>query len=244
MTPPLALVGSGEYRPGMAEVDRRLLERTGKSRPVVALVPTAAGRENPKQWTEMGAAHFAALGADPIAIMAVDRASCDEGRWAAEVARADLIYFSGGKPGYLADCVRGTALWRAVAARHADGAVLAGSSAGAMLFGEHTFTPDDFDEQGAPRSIGIADATGLLPGWMVMPHFDMLTGDNDLARRLRPLFLSLVPPRARLLGIDEDTALLRLDGSWCVAGKSGVHFLRGAEIERSYATGAMVPAFL
>lgn len=244
MTPPLALIGSGEYLPTMADIDRMLLARTGKSRPRVALIPTAAGREDPRRWTDLGSAHFASLGAEPVAVMAVDRASCDDPRWAQAVEEADLVYFSGGKPGYLADCMRGSALWAAAARRHAAGAVLAGSSAGAMLFGERTFAPDDFDEHGVPRAMGIVSGVALLRGWMVIAHFDLVTRDDELGRSLRPRFLAQVPPDARIVGVDEDTALLRLDGAWCVAGKGSVHLLRGPEIERTFPTGTVLSADL
>jgi cyanophycinase len=237
--PPLALVGSGEYLDGMSEIDQMIIERTGKARPVVALVPTAAGREDPLYWTDLGSAHFAALGAEPVAVLAVDRPSCEDPRWADEVARADIIYFSGGKPGYLIDCIRGTALWRAVVARHAAGAVLVGSSAGAMLFGERAYTPDDFDERGVPRTIGMTDAMAIVP-YVVMPHFDLLLRTDELGRSLRAIFLERVAPEMRILGIDEDTALLRLNGAWCVRGRGSVRFLRGSVPERDFPTGASV----
>lgn len=228
----------------MAEVDRRLLERTGKRRPRVALLPTAAGHEDPRQWTDIGAAHFAALGAEPVAVMAIDRASCDDLRWAEEVERSDLIYFSGGKPGYLVECLRNSAVWHAALARHEAGAVLAGSSAGAMMLGARTFTPDDFDERGVPRRMGITEAFALLTGYMVIPHFDLLTRmDNQAARDINAIFMKLIPEDARVLGIDEDTALLRLDGNWCVAGKGSAHLLRGTRIESSFPSGAVVPEF-
>lgn len=111
-----------------------------------------------------------------------------------------------------------------------------------MLFGERTFTPDDFDDRGVPRTIAIVDAMALLRGWMVMPHFDLLLRDDELGRALRTLFLDFAPRQSRILGIEEDTALLRLDGTWCVAGKGSVHLLRGSEIERSFPAGAMLPA--
>ena len=38
----IALVGSGEFTPAMAEVDRELLAATGRDRPRVAIVPAAS----------------------------------------------------------------------------------------------------------------------------------------------------------------------------------------------------------
>ena len=94
-----------------------LLEATGKERPRVALVPTAAGLEEPRLWTDMGCEHFARLGAEPVAVFAVDRASCDEARWADVVLQSDLVYFSGGQPHHLIASIKGSRLWAAVAKR-------------------------------------------------------------------------------------------------------------------------------
>ncbi len=57
----IALVGSGEFTPAMAEVDRALLAATGRDRPRVAIMPTASwpdGEAVFKRWTAQGEAHF------------------------------------------------------------------------------------------------------------------------------------------------------------------------------------------
>jgi len=65
----LALVGPGEFLPAMRTVETELLRRSGGQR--VAILPMASAPDGPqvaKPWAEMGAAHFAALGA----VMALD----------------------------------------------------------------------------------------------------------------------------------------------------------------------------
>lgn len=229
--PPLALLGSGEYLAPMAEVDRVLLRATGKDRPRVALVPTAAGLEDPRKWTDLGCAHFAALDADPIAVLAVDRASCDDARWSELIRESDVIYFSGGQPHHLLASIRGSRLWAAVAARHAEGAVLAGSSAGAMFLAEKSLGfPDGFDD-GGPKRVAVYDGMRVLPGVMILPHYDAVPA--ELVRRYR----HLVPGALRVLGIDEDTALLRLEGRWSVRGRGSVWLLRDGEVENAFASG-------
>lgn len=239
MTGPLALVGSGEYLPQMDAVDRLLLEATGKARPRVALMPTAAGLEEPRQWTDLGAEHFAALGADPVAVFAVDRASCEDPRWAEAIATADLVYFSGGQPHHLLSSIRGSRVWDAVASRHADGGVLAGASAGAMFLAERSFGfPDGFEGESRPRSVRVYEAMGVVPGFIVMPHYDAIP--PDVMKGVH----ALVPDGLRLLGIDEDTALLRIDGRWRVAGKGSVWLLRDGTVENAFASGTDLPAGL
>ncbi len=230
--PPLALVGSGEYLPAMADVDRVLLRATGKARPRVALVPTAAGLEEPRRWTDMGAAHFAALGAEPVAVLAVDRASCDDPRWVELIRESDLIYFSGGQPHHLVASIGGSRLWEAVAARHAQGAVLVGASAGAMFLADRCFGfPDGFAGD-APRTVTLLRGMALLDGLVILPHYDAVP-PAAIAK-----FRDLIPEGLRVLGIDEETALLRIAGRWSVAGKGSVRLLRDGTVEHAFASGA------
>ncbi len=236
--PPLALIGSGEYLPTMAAIDRMLLDATGKERPRVAIVPTAAGLEDPRQWTDLGCQHFLGLGADPVPVHAVDRASCDDPRWADAILECDLVYFSGGQPHHLIASIQGSRLWAAVARRHAEGAVLAGSSAGAMFLAEKSLGfPDGFTDN-VPRRVELYDGVGLLRGLLVVPHYDIIPPE------VIGQFRHLVPAGLLVLGIDEDTALLRLDGHWSVAGKGSVWLLRDGHVENAFASGTDLPSGL
>lgn len=213
----LVLAGSGEFTPAMNEVDRELLAtlRTGAR---VAIVPTAAGLEDTApQWAARGREHFAALGAEPFAVMVLNKDDAHEPKWRDAIADADWIYFSGGDPGHVVTTLEGSPFWAAVLERHAAGAILAGSSAGAMMMGQSTFVPTARGPDGFPIKMTVRSAMGLLRGVIVAPHFDILPG------RLVDMWTSLVPPGHRLLGIDEDTALIRSNPEWIVRGRGRVH---------------------
>lgn len=231
---PLVLCGSGEFTRAMADVDRGILADIGSRRVRVAIVPTAAGLEDtPKSWIEMGAAHFAALGAETTGVMVLNRTDAEDPQHSAAVADADWIYFSGGKPGHLVETLAGTPFWSAVLARHRGGAVLAGSSAGAMMFGSRTFHfPDGLDEAGLPRRVATRDALGLLPGILVAPHFDAVPVEwwQSSAR--------IWPEGHRMLGIDEDTAVVeRVDG-WSVVGRGRAMVFRSLDDHDMHPSGA------
>ena len=136
----IALVGSGEFTHAMDEVDRDLLVAIGRNRPRVAIVPAASWPDGEAvflRWARMGEDHFAALGATPVPVLIRDRASADDPEAVAELDRADLIYMSGGKPGYLLAMLRDSAAGKALRDAHTRGAVIAGCSAGAMVLGGH-----------------------------------------------------------------------------------------------------------
>jgi len=234
----LVLAGSGEFTSAMDEVDRALLA-TLRPRARVAIVPTAAGLEDtPEEWIAKGTEHFRALGAEPIAIRVLDRDDAHEPRWRDAIADVDWIYFSGGDPGHLVETMSGSPFWTALLARHRAGAILAGSSGGAMMLGQTTFVPSDRGPDGLPRKVTTRAAMGLVKDVVVAPHFDILP--EPMLRQ----WSDLIPPGHRLLGIDEDTALVQRDGSWDVRGKGRVLVFRTLDDRVVYPTSATVEALV
>src|SRR6187551_2309681 len=113
MPGPVALVGSGEFLPAMSTFDAELLASTGRARPRVVIVPTASypdGEEVFQRWATMGVDHFAALGAEVEPVLVRDRAEADDPAAAQAIGEADLVYLSGGKPGYLRSALAGSAV--------------------------------------------------------------------------------------------------------------------------------------
>lgn len=208
----MALVGSGEYLPVMAETDRFLLQTLGgPARAKVVLIPTASGLEPgiPERWNNLGVGHFTSLGASVEPAMLVTREDASDPLILKLLEEANFIYFSGGNPNYLIETLRDTPAWEIITRRHAQGAVLAGCSAGAMAFGGFT-TNIRMMRQGLPPE--WVPALGLLPGFITLPHFDRLSG--FISQELFKMLLDTAPfenglVRA-LIGVDENTALVRL----------------------------------
>ncbi len=214
----IALVGAGEFLEGMAEVDRHLISRV-PSQPVrVAVVPTAAGLENPRAWTDMGVPHFQRLGAEAEPVLVIDRRTADDPHMAAAIRRSNFVYLSGGQPGYLLECFRDSAVWQAIMDVHAQGGVLAGCSAGAMVLGELTRVRRPGAPPGGPSSSSWTWTRGLafLPGLAIAPHFNRMTTE-----RLQG-FIDGVPSSQTVLGIDEHTAAVGDGVEWVVMGRGRV----------------------
>ena len=214
----IALVGSGEYLDTMDAIDRLLLAESGTASPGVVCLPTAAGREGPasvERWSQMGKAHFRRLGAEVESALIVDRASADDPQWAALIEAADLIYFSGGDPGYLYQTLVGTCAWDAVTSAYARGASLAGCSAGAMILGQYLPSRPALDFK-------FVSAFGWIRNCLVLPHFDRL----PFRSMLLPLIRRKLAGGQYALGIDENTALVgRMGGEWQVMGAAGVSLM-------------------
>jgi cyanophycinase len=228
----VALVGSGEYTGAMNETDGYLLETVGGAHTArVVLLPTASGLEpgSPQRWNGMGVAHFQALGvADVRPSMIVDRASAADEAQLARLRDADLYYFSGGNPQYIVETLRDTPAWEIITQAHASGAVLAGCSAGAMLLGGKTMSL----RVAMTGLIEWKAALGVVPRFIVFPHFDRMPGFLT-APVVRRLLVGL--PAAYIgLGIDEDTALVRVtppnaagSAHWRVMGRQSVSVFEG-----------------
>jgi cyanophycinase len=229
----IALVGSGEYLPVMEDVDRYLLDSLNINgrKPRVVCLPTAAGKEGDQsvgRWSTMGVEHFKKLGADVTALKIIDRQTADDPQYESILENADLIYFSGGDPGYLYETMKDTCAWKAAQRAWARGAVYAGCSAGAMILG---YRMPSF------RLSGTQQGFGIVPAEFIMPHFDAIPAI------WKPMVLALqkqLKDGQRMIGVDEDTALVgTLNGEWKVMGKSNVQvFTRDAKTK--YAVGDVV----
>lgn len=238
---PLALVGSGEYTPAMDQTDRLLLDAIGGAASGrVALFPTASALEPgmPERWNREGVEHFARLGANVTPYLLLQREDADNPALDAGLPAHNFYYFSGGSPDYLIETLKGTRAWATLNRQYTNGAALAGCSAGAMMLGGYTTSVREMRRSGR---VFWREALGLLPSLAVMPHFDRMRGfmTDELFRAL----LAAAPEGVTLVGIDEDTALLRLPGrGWQVSGRQTVSiFERGSDYPAVYRPGQIVP---
>jgi cyanophycinase len=213
----ILLEGGAEFGGRMADPDRRAIELAGGPGARISIVPAAAAPDhNHQRAGGNGARWFASLGATQVAALPLtDRASAGD-RGIADALRASrLIYLLGGFTHYLGQTLSGSAAWQAMLDAHAAGAVIAGSSAGAMVLCEHYYDP----ERG--RVVG---GLGLVPNACVLPHHN--TFGKGWAARLGALL-----PDSVLLGIDERTGVLNdgAGGAWRVYGQGAVTLYRGGQ---------------
>jgi len=221
VTGPLALVGGDEFKPGNEDQDALLVQVAKSRRGVAYIVPTAAARGGPQQAVDNATRWFARLGLAVEELHVLTRSHANNESIAAQAAAGSFFYLVGGDPGHTATTLRETAVWRAIVAAWEKGAVLAGSSAGAMAMGEWTLIRDRF--KGDSRRL-YRPALGLLRRLAVLPHFE------TFGHRWAATALERAPTEDTiLLGIDERSAAVWDGRAWTAHGPGSVTVIRGEQ---------------
>ena len=220
----LALVGSGEYLPAMAEFEKSLVHdgvKNGKEARYVQ-IPTAAGRESTDRleyWKQLGLTQAKAIGVEATYLPIYTREDAFNQKYVDAVAKSALMYMSGGDPHHLAEVLIDTPLWSAIVENWKTGASLAGCSAGAMVLSAHI---PNFRLLKKTATQGL----NLLPEIRVIPHFNkFFKWIPESAAKV----LLHVPDNYILIGVDELTAIVKRSGDteWVVVGEAKVHVLKG-----------------
>jgi cyanophycinase len=213
----LLLEGGAEFGGRMRDPDLQAIELAGGFDAPIRIIPTAAAPDNNYQRAgNNGIRWFQELGAkDVISLPLTDKASANDAHIGTFLREAKLIYMLGGFAGYLGETLKGSTAWEAVLEAYRAGAVVAGSSAGAMVMCE--FYYDSNRGQ-------VMDGLNLVPNSIVLPHHN--TFGKSWASRL----LEIV--RVNLIGIDEQTGMVD-DGkrTWTVYGGGSVTLYHNRQVE-------------
>ena len=206
----IVLEGGAEFGGRMAEVDRQAIRLAGGFKVPTRIIPAAAAPdENHQRAGQNGVDWFRQLGTSDVSALAlIDQQSADDPEIAAELARARLIFLLGGFPHYLGQTLQGSKSWQAMLSAYSKGAVIAGSSAGAMVLCETYYDP---------YTSRLHRGLGLVSGACVLPHHD--TFGKDWAPQIRKMRSGIV-----MVGIDEQTGAISdaAPDRWQVYGKGSI----------------------
>lgn len=214
----LLLEGGAEFDGRMREPDLKAIELAGGFDAPIRIIPTAAAPDNNHQRAGTnGVRWFKSLGVtDILSVPLIDKLSANDENIAGSLRSAKLIYMLGGFTGYLAETLAGSAAWDAILQAYRAGAVIAGSSAGAMVMCEFYYDLN----QGQ-----VVNGLNLLPNSLVLPHHN--TFGKSWASRLLEI------SQLTLIGIDEQTGMID-DGSsktWSVLGRGVVTLYSNGQLE-------------
>ena len=219
----IGLVGGEEFRVGCEEMDREIMRASGQDPARVVVIPTAQ-LTGPAKAANDGVTHFGALGGIAKPLMVLNRAHAEDPQYLQGIAEAGVIYFTGGSPDHLLATLRDSPLMAAVLQALEAGAVVAGSSAGAMVLGAMMRRPSSGD---------WVEGLGVVPGVAVLPHHERRDPEatwNELK--------DSAPSGLTLLGIDARAGCLGRPGNWRVVGGNVTVYRDGWTV---YSSGQRLP---
>lgn len=214
----LLLEGGAEFGGRMRDPDLKAMELAGGFDAPIRIIPTAAAPDNNHERAGNNGIHwFQSLGAkDLLSVPLLSKIKADDKNIAKTLRQAKLIYMLGGFTHYLGQTLKDSLAWEAVLEAYQNGAVVAGSSAGAMVMCQFYYDP------GAG---GVHDGLNLLPNSLVLPHY------NTFGKSWAPKLLKKIPD-VTLIGIDEQTGMID-DGekrSWNVYGRGAVTLYQNEKV--------------
>jgi cyanophycinase len=227
----LLLEGGAEFGGRMIEPDLRAMTLAGGREAPLCILPTAAALDhNDQKAGYTGERWFRNVGVKHITVAPViDTASANNPSYATIIENSRFIYLLGGFPRYLGETLAGSLCGQAMRQAFDGGALVGGSSAGAMVLCEHYYDP----ETGS-----IVAGLNYLPGTCVIPHH------NTFGRRWISRLAELLPDDL-LIGIDEQTGLVDdlPNGAWSVYGGGTVTLYRKGE-PTVYHRGEPIPGMV
>jgi cyanophycinase len=227
----LLLEGGAEFGGKMVEADLRAMTVAGGREANMCILPTAAAPDhNDEHAGHNGERWFRNVGIKHITVAPViDRATADSPSYATIIENSRFIYMLGGFPRYLGETLAGSRCAQAMRQAFEDGALVGGSSAGAMVLCEHFYDP----ETGI-----IVPGLNYIPGTCIIPHH------NTFGRRWVSRLAEMLPDDL-LIGIDEQTGLLddMPNGSWSVYGGGTVTLYRKS-VPTVYHRGESIPGLV
>jgi cyanophycinase len=215
----LLLEGGAEFGGQMRAPDLKAIELAGGFDAPICILPTAAAPDNNHvRAGKNGIRWFQGLGAREVeSVPLIDKLSANSAEVAETLRRAKLIYLLGGFTHYLGQTLLGSSGWEAALEAYQNGAVIAGSSAGAMVLCQFYYDPNEGK---------VVEGLNLISNALVLPHHNTF-GRGWAVRLLEKL------PGVTLLGIDERTGMLDNGHGleWSVLGQGSITVYRQGQRE-------------
>ena len=221
---PIALLGGGEHLGPTVSLDRRLMELSGATRPVVVILPQAPAKGQLAMTVALARNYWARMGVDVrIALPELDPVRAE-----VELMEADIAVIPGGHPNKLIGGLGASPLTDLMVSRWLDGMAISGSSAGAMGLFEWRI------KLYPPNPFRLLPALGLLDGHVAAPHFDRFRASrwaHRVVSGLRGLSVLGLDEATGIVGYNEDFEVFGAGTASVVTATATTLYSRGARVE-------------
>jgi cyanophycinase len=219
---PILAIGGAEDKFRDRIILSRFIALAGGHGARIVVVPTASSIEFAG---ERYKAIFLSLGISSVEVAYIsDRTDAGSEDVAALLELATGIFLTGGNQMRLASIIGGTRAMSIIRQRNKDGAVVAGTSAGASILSSHMVAFGSSGASPKQRMAQMIAGFGLVPEAIIDQHFRQ----RDRIGRL--MMMVATNPGLLGVGIDEDTAaLFTSDGILEVLGRHSVTVVDGGD---------------
>ncbi len=220
---PILAIGGAEDKFKDKVILSRFVELSGGRDAQITIVPTASSIEAAG---ERYKAIFMALGVAAADVAYIsERSDANAERVVNLLDSATGIFLTGGNQMRLSTIMGGTRAMRSIQARHAAGAAIAGTSAGASILSSHMVAFGSSGGSPKQRMAQMVAGFGLVPNVIIDQHFRQ----RDRIGRL--LMLVAANPSLLGVGIDEDTAaIFTSNGDLEIVGRNSVTVVDGSDM--------------
>lgn len=219
----LVIIGGAEDKEGDCKILREFVRRAGgtKARIVIMTAATELPREVGENYTKI----FERIGAEDVRI--VDTETRDDARSSTAleaIENATGVFFTGGDQARITGILKDTEIDTAIHKRFSEGAVIAGTSAGAAVMPDVMIVEGDSETNPRVNVVEMGPGMAFLPGIVIDQHF------SQRGRLGRLLSALAQQPAVMGFGIDENTAIIVNDNYFQVIGEGAVTVVEVADI--------------
>ena len=218
----LLIIGGAEDKDGDCKILREFLRCAGgtKARIVVMTAATSLPGEVGDNYIRV----FERLGAEDVRVVDTQKPEdANNPDYLESIEQATGIFFTGGEQARIITCLKDTKLDAAMHKRYSEGAIIAGTSAGAAMMPDMMIIEGDSETNPRFDVVAMGPGMGFLPGVVIDQHFAQR---GRLGRLVAALLLQ---PAVLGFGIDENTAILVSGDEFEVIGESAVTVIDESE---------------
>jgi cyanophycinase len=211
----LVAIGGAEDKTTQADILKRVLSFSRAPAPVVGVITTASSIPD-----DVFADYhrvFRRLGASEVLDIRIrERTDAAAPSFVEMLARSDVIFISGGDQMRLTSIFGGSPALDTIRTRHAEGAVIAGTSAGAACQSTTMVYGGDATDALRKGVVKMSAGFGLIEGVIIDTHF------LERGRFSRLMEVGATNPEYLGVGLGEDAAVLFEDGKLYAFGPGHV----------------------
>lgn len=205
-------------------------QKITESTPTIAVIPSASASTS--QTGVMYSSVFESMGANTVTINPEKRKEANSDEILDLVDQADAFLFTGGHQLRITSLLGGTKMLDKLETRFEDGALLAGTSAGAVCMTTLMISQDLIDRPFAYGSVDLSHGLGFIEDFVIDTHFTIR------GRFPRLIHIVCENPSVKGIGIGESTcAIWDFDEKeFSVIGRGTVAVIDGGDIIKSNVT--------